>query len=638
MKQMSGSYRGVVRGSSSGWMISLLVHIGIGLLATTVFLAVKNHEEPVVFVPAAVRPPVELDLIKPKVNISESSKPARQLTRIAVAHDTMDRPQVELPALGRMGTDLSDGLNGGGVVMSGLPDLGDLPHFGDPRTIGNDLEGTFYDFRRDRRGRPIIMDPSQCIDVLSEFVRRGWKKSVLARYYQSPNTLYTTTIAIPPVQSALGPLAFGEPETGSYCYGILYEGELVHEDDITFRFWGLGDDVMVVAVDGEVVLNGFYPRNGNEHDTERITPHWTSNDPKAREYWLGIQRSNIGDWITLEGGKPRDLKILIGEIPGGLFQALLTVEVKGETYPRNPEDNGPTLPLFKTSELTLDMIDAIHIGTNPGDLCATNGPVFRDYNASGTNIADRAEDAPDEPAEVPAGPVDRNGLRTWTGMDGTTLEAGYVTRMGSMVVMKTAGGEQIKIPFSELSATDQKFVELANPPEFNIEFSKKSTTVAPPALSPYEGDQRPLRISNYVFGTRLKQSSTGAYDHKLTVEYYAIGKEVDGNNFILFERQKSGFVPSATRNGAHAFYGETIRVQQQALRASAVVRGSSYGGFLVTVSDESGAIIQYQTSHEFLYENMENLKKLPLTGKVHFNKECVRVVPPRLSPDDRPGI
>jgi hypothetical protein len=621
-------------GTSASLLLSIGIHVVLFLLAglLVVFTVVKKEEQ--VFEPPKTVERPKMKLKKPKVKVKKSSKP-KSASRITAKTTRSIMPNIDLPELGGMGAGLGDGI---GPDFGMMPDLSELTLFGGAQTIGNDLEGTFYDFRRDRKGGSIPMHPFQCIDVLSEFVKRGWKKSVLSRYYQSPNNLYATTIAIPPVQSALGPQAFGEPDTGSDCYGILYEGELVNKDDMTFRFWGLGDDVLIVAVDGEIVLNGFYPRNGNDYETARITPKWQTSDPKAREYWLGIQRSNIGDWITLKAGEPRDLKILVGEIPGGLFQALLTVEVEGEKYPRNPEDNGPTLPLFKTAELTLDQIDAIYIGTHPGDLCVTNGPVFCDYDTSKKSSVEGVAATPVEPVDEPLAPVDRKGLRTWSSIDGKTLEARYVARMAMMVVMKTAKEKQIKIPFDELSLEDREFVELSNPPKFHIEFSKKSSQIALPKLAPQEKTQRPLRIFDYVFGTRMKQTSTGAYDHKLKVEYFAVGAEVEGDNFILFERQESHFIPSDNSNRTHAFYGEAIRIQQQALRASAVMRGGRYGGFLVTVTDEFGEIIQYKASHDFLYEKRGNLKKLPVTGKVHFNKECIRVAPPRLSPDDRPGI
>jgi hypothetical protein len=56
-------------------------------------------------------------------------------------------------------------------------------------------------------------------------------------------------------------------------------------------------------------------------------------------------------------------------------------------------------------------------------------------------------------------------------------------------------------------------------------------------------------------------------------------------------------------------------------------RGEKYGGYLITVTDERGRIIDYGSSHKWLYENLEKLKEIPV-GR-HFNKAGNRVHPPR---------
>ena len=63
------------------------------------------------------------------------------------------------------------------------------------------------------------------------------------------------------------------------------------------------------------------------------------------------------------------------------------------------------------------------------------------------------------------------------------------------------------------------------------------------------------------------------------------------------------------------------------------MKGVKYGGYIVTVKDERGLVVQYKTTHEFLFEQMDNLKNIPI-GK-HFNKNCMRVMPPKLKPTDR---
>ena len=94
---------------------------------------------------------------------------------------------------------------------------------------------------------------------------------------------------------------------------------------------------------------------------------------------LDSSRNNLarGDWIELKAGIPKEMDVLIGEVPGGGFCSMLTVEVDGETYDLNRQ-GGPILPMFKTEEPSLDMIDEIYRVPVPDEASVTNGPVFRD--------------------------------------------------------------------------------------------------------------------------------------------------------------------------------------------------------------------------------------------------------------------
>ena len=126
-----------------------------------------------------------------------------------------------------------------------------------------------------------------------------------------------------------------------------------------------------------------------------------------------------------------------------------------------------------------------------------------------------------------------------------------------------------------------------------------------------------------------KRGSASARRHAL------IGDEVDGDNYILLDCGESRFTPDAENKGIHEFHGDKIRVASSAIRAEAPMRGKKYGGYLIVITDVRGKIIQYETSREWLFENLDNLRKLPV-GK-HFNNQCVRVGPPRPTEADRPS-
>jgi len=217
-------------------------------------------------------------------------------------------------------------------------------------------------------------------------------------------------------------------------------------------------------------------------------------------------------------------------------------------------------------------------------------------------------------------------MREWTGPDGKRLEAEFVAMIGDKVVLKDSRGRQRKIPFVLLSGENQEFIELANPPKFNISFSKQSNQRIL-KQSPYNSTPPP-KLLDYVFSASLKQTSAGLYRHGLHVEFFAIGEEIDGDNYILLDRQESHFTPSKENQQSIAFSGENITLIDYRLWDGATTRrGEKYGGYLVVVTDVRGEIVAHSSPYKWIFEQVENLRQVPV-GK-HFDKRCIRVFPPR---------
>jgi hypothetical protein len=280
------------------------------------------------------------------------------------------------------------------------------------------------------------------------------------------------------------------------------------------------------------------------------------------------------------------------------------------------------------------MQDVIYANLYPGDTCLTNGPIFNDFTSSANRVA--APVAVIQPAEESEEHGERE-MRLWTTLDEERIEAKLNVVVGQQVILDNAKGKQVKLSLDHLSAVDREYIVFATPPRFNINFFKRSAQIPNPPLSPWVSqNQRPLQMYNYTFGTRVKQESTGEYNHPLTIEYFAVGEEIDGNNFVLLHRMTSSFIPTAENQGAHEFFGEQVKLMRIAYRSSAPLRGIKYGGYLVTITDERGNLIQHETSNKFLYAGLNNLKQLKQNN--HFNKECHRVIPARPNEDSRgPG-
>ena len=610
------------KGTPSAVLLSIVIHVGLFLLAGSlvVFTVVKQKE--VEFAPPKAVERPKMKLKKPKVKIKKSSKP-KPTTRIVTKVQKANMPDIQLPEMSGMGEGLGGGIDGFDI----MPDLGETTLFGDGMSIGNDFVGTFYHFLRNRDGsRNYLMDDYKFMETLHDFVSNGWKASDLSRYYHSPIKLYATTCMFPVMESVMALKAFGEldafkgsHEAFDYSWVVVYRGKLVcpvaYTNGITFRFWGAGDSVLVVRVDGKVVLNAMYDPTSSFN----LAPRWQSTSADSQKYFLGAGKSTVGDWITLEPGKPLDMEYLFLDWAGVSFGAMLLVEVKGEEYERGPQGN-PLLPIFKTAEPSRDLVDRILKYLAPGELSLEGGPVFCDFDASSKIVA------PPEPAETkpnaPESP-DEDGVRSWTLKDGKTMEAEFAVVVGGQAVLKTARGKTRKIPLARFSKADQEYIELARPPKFNIDFSKKSSMrMVPPGR--YSGTAE-VRLYDYTFSARLKQISAGEYNHELTVEFFAIGSELrsNSNNYILLDRQKATFTPAKEPGRSFEFSGKPILLCNSILYSQRL--GEKYSTYLITVTDERGKIIQYASPNKWLFENLENLKKLPV-GKC-MDKTCTRTYP-----------
>ncbi len=605
----------------SAVVLSILFHAGLFLLAGVLVIFTVLPSPPVEFEPPPQVKVPKMPLKKLQVKMKKPTKP-KASAKITAVIPKLDLHDIQFPDLASSGIGAGLGTGGDVVGFADMPDLDEMVSpFGGKITTGSDLKGFFYNFNRNREGLLRSMNPEAFRSIMQKYMKQGWSSSVLAPYYRSSDPLYSSTICIPSVMSEMAPTAFGETEAEGYCWAVIYEGKIVHPEDITFRFWGVGDKFNAVQVDGKTVMICAY----RSTTRDLFSNVWHSNDPKNWVYLFAEQLAQVSDWITLKAGEPQDIKILMADTNGGLVTHILSVEVKGETYPRTRTKGGPTFPIFTTAELSRDKLDLLYSGIYVGDMSFTDGPVFCDYGAAPARSTDMVAAEP-PPSPAVEAPEPDGKMREWTGTNGETLKAEFTMVMGDKVVFKTERGKTEKIPVDQLSKADLEYIDLERPLKLSIDFIKKSTQISNPPLSPFlSGSQRPLKRFNYTFGARVKQTTARTYSHELAIEYFAVGKEVDGNCHILLERHKDAYIPTKENKRSFEFRGEQVPLRQIALRSSAPMRGTAYDGYLITVTDERGKIIAHRTSSKFLFENIENLKKL--SPRNYFDRDCKRVLP-----------
>jgi hypothetical protein len=363
----------VTKGGPSGLVISLALHAAAFFVAGLfVVFTVLAPEKPEFEAPPPVERP-KMKLKKPKVKIKKSSQP-KPSSRIVAKVKTAKMPEIQIPDLVGTGEGLLGGLGGAGGDLIDLPVIDEVTVFGGAQSIGNDMKVSYYNLNMTRSGgiNTISGDEGSVFElVIQDFITGGFDKKVLSKYYRSPRALYATTVMIPTCVSTIGPDAFGEDMNLGFYWCALFEGNLVHKDGIRFRFWGASDDVLNVQLDGKLVLAA------NFNQSKAYANQWRS--PAQSTQLLGNTYRVGSDWITLEPGVPRDLKIIVGENAGGEFAAQLLVEVDGKEYELN-DQGSPIYEVFAMDELSWELQDQIMLTLTEGEANVTNvTTIFRDY-------------------------------------------------------------------------------------------------------------------------------------------------------------------------------------------------------------------------------------------------------------------
>jgi hypothetical protein len=340
----------VNKGAPSGLVVSLIFHSALFFAAGLfVVFQIMNPPEPAFEVPPSIERP-KMKLKKPKVKVKKSSQP-KPSSRIVAKVKTREMPDIQLPDLMGTGDRLLGGLGLGDEFMD-LPKIGEMSLFGGDVSTGNDFEVTFYSFehKRDGSNNP-NMSHQEYYNILRNFVKDGWDTSDFSRYYKSPRKLYATTIFIPIVTACMAPVAFGESHEMDANWVAHYQGQLVHKDGITFRFWAAGDNVLTVALNKEVVVAANHP--WREIDAWTIASEWWGNEaPGSR---------------TINGDDGQ-YRMSDGYCVGSKH---LLVEVEGKDYEMNSIGQ-PLWEVFALAPLSWELQDSILMNMFDDDANVTN--------------------------------------------------------------------------------------------------------------------------------------------------------------------------------------------------------------------------------------------------------------------------
>ncbi len=344
-----------------GWnflTLSILGHVLFGVLAAYLIVATFTaKKKPDFKAPGPAGPNASTRSLEHKVSMAKQRQhggappnakrvTTTGLTKVALpvvpSMPKMDAAAVPLTMAGMSGTGaglggFGSGSGGGGGGGGG----GGLNVFG-LRTASQGLVGTFYDLKQSPQGQPTNITQDEYATALKNFVAGGMNPGVMTRYFKGPNPLYITQLLIPVINADEGPRAFdlaNKVQPGHWC--VHYKGRVLAPASGRFRFVGVGDDVLVVRFNNQVVLDcGFLSPTG------RVPGRYFWYDefaPEPRGGWF--KGCGEGNEFTVTAGQSYPIDIVIGEAPGGKFHASLLLEESGHEYRKDGAGN-PILPIF----------------------------------------------------------------------------------------------------------------------------------------------------------------------------------------------------------------------------------------------------------------------------------------------------
>lgn len=385
------------------FLLSLLIHVGLLVVAYFMVQTIVQ-EKKVDFLPgggskAGQEASQQLSQqIRNKKQVLNKTTPMRKVVSSSVnaaislpdmPMDSLDMPEMSsVMGGGAMGSGGFGNSGAGGGFGSGIG-TGGMKGFVARTVFGNlggtgGVPGVLYDFKQDRKGKPQPYNANGYFQLVKAFADKKFSATEMKGYFQAPQQMNFTFLAVPLLAAEEGPKAFAvEKDVQPRGWLVHYTGMVTPPENGEWRFIGYFDDLLAVYINGEPVLDA------SRDDLVNLGE--SKPDMDLRQPWGGRGVLNgkcmVGKWVNLSGHFKID--ILVGERPGGQVGGLLLVENRKEKYKKTDYDL-PILPLFTVGKPDKEDMERMRgfsekIAGQIGGLELKNIPIF----TAGT-VADRA--------------------------------------------------------------------------------------------------------------------------------------------------------------------------------------------------------------------------------------------------------
>lgn len=301
--------------------------------------------------------------------------------------------------------------------------------FGFTEKVGGELEGTMYDLKLKTDGKkPSGIDDKTFPEAVRKIVRTRFRPNSLNEFYKVDKKFFATQFFIPLQVAGKAPETFGvKGKVKPNNFIIHYSGSFAAPEDGLYRFVGLGDDSILVMVDGSVKFEGNwvpFTSYGERNDKPGVEVLEFFPTIDANKSWARLRE---GDWINLKKTQPHQLDIALIEQGdpkaegGGNFAFVLLIEKQGSKYELSKKSKTPRpiLPLFMLEPPDSNMEKVIRESLDKLEVSYKDGPYF------GTTAPAPEESTPTETSPTPKSSVPENNSSKSDQASESVYEAGW---------------------------------------------------------------------------------------------------------------------------------------------------------------------------------------------------------------------
>jgi hypothetical protein len=191
-------------------------------------------------------------------------------------------------------------------------------------------------------------------------------------------------------------------------------------------------------------------------------------------------------------------------------------------------------------------------------------------------------------------------MRIWTSVKGDTIEAEFVKKIGSNILMTTAGGKQLKIPMRGLCKTDLAYIASVIPPEFDIDVDIDKDSRK---LADYDGYvSKRDSISGEVI---IKQTNPEKCNRSFKACLYVFAKDLKSDSKMVILKKEHSFDCKSSRQTS--FVTDVASVQNRDYWYDGK-KGMAYHGYLIFIEDSNGNIIEFDANQKLYEDNVVRIK------------------------------